>query len=81
LLPPTAEDEAAAEPPTIALVARAHDRTIVSLTRLRVRADAGHDVVVQRTVRRWPCAVDARHGSAPTRVSDLFAGRRFALTV
>lgn len=64
LLPPAAEEDAAAEPPTIALVARAHDRTIVSLTRLRVRADDGQDVVMQRTV-----------------VSDLLAGRRFALTV
>jgi hypothetical protein len=64
LLPPDADDRSAARFPTIALFARAYGTTIVSLTRVQARADAGQDVVMQRTL-----------------VSDLFAGRRFSLTV
>ena len=64
LVPTASDDEAGAERPTLAIVARAHGRTIVSLTRVRAEADAGQEVVMQRTV-----------------VSDLLAGRRFALTV
>jgi hypothetical protein len=36
--------------PTFALFARAHGRTLVSLTRVHARADAGQDVVMQRTL-------------------------------
>ncbi len=50
MLPPEAEDGRTAALPTIAFVARAQGRTLVSLTRVQARADAGQDVVMQRTL-------------------------------
>ncbi len=46
---PPAGDEEKAELPTLAIVARAKGRTLISLTR-QGRADDGQDVVMQRTL-------------------------------
>ena len=65
MLPPDPDAAAKSQLPTIALFARIHDRTVISLTRVQQsRTDPGQDVVMQRTV-----------------VSDLFAGRSFSMTV
>jgi hypothetical protein len=50
LMPPDADDRHAARFPTVALFARAHGTTLISLTRVQPRADDGQDVVMQRTV-------------------------------
>ena len=49
LLPPAADEVGKGELPTLAIVARARGRTLISLTR-QARADDGQDVVMQRTV-------------------------------
>ncbi len=65
LMPSEARDGTLSRFPTLALFARVHNRTIVSLTHVQAsRTDVGQEVVMQRTA-----------------VSDLFAGRRFSLTV
>lgn len=50
LVPTAPEDGHRAELPTVALVARAQGRAIVSLTRVQARADDGQEVVMQRTL-------------------------------
>jgi hypothetical protein len=50
LLPPEQDAERAGVLPTFALFARAHGRTLVSLTRVQARADTGQEVVMQRTL-------------------------------
>jgi hypothetical protein len=50
LLPPDDADERGAQLPTLAFFVRAQGRALVSLTRVRARADAGQDVVMQRTL-------------------------------
>lgn len=50
LLPTEADGEGKAVLPTVAFFARAHGRTLVSLTRMQARPDAGQDVVMQRTL-------------------------------
>lgn len=83
LMPPDADDRHAARFPTIALFARAHGTTIISLTRMQQRADDGQDVVMQRTVvsdllagRRFSLTVYEDHtlGDAATRIMG-FGGR------
>ncbi|MCC6850059.1 MAG: hypothetical protein IT294_16260 [Deltaproteobacteria bacterium] len=50
LVPNPPEDGHRAELPTVAIFARAQGRAIVSLTRVRARADEGQEVVMQRTL-------------------------------
>ncbi len=50
LLPADADRDGIGELPTLAFVARAQGRAIVSLTRVRARADDGQNVVMQRTL-------------------------------
>lgn len=50
LVPTLPEEGRRAELPTLALVARAQGRTLVSLTRVRTRPDDGQEVVMQRTL-------------------------------
>ena len=77
LLPSDAAEERAAVLPTIALFARAQGRTLVSLTRIQARPDAGQDIVMQRTLvsdllagRRFSLTVYEDHaiGDAATRL-------------
>jgi hypothetical protein len=49
LLPPEANEVGKGELPTLAVVARARGRTLISLTR-QGRTDDGQDVVMQRTI-------------------------------
>ena len=83
LLPPDADDRRAARFPTIALFARAYGTTIVSLTRVQARTDAGQDVVMQRTLvsdllagRRFSLTVYEDHtlGDTATRLMG-FGGK------
>jgi hypothetical protein len=83
LLPPDADDRRAARFPTIALFARAYGTTIVSVTKVQARADAGQDVVMQRTLvsdllegRRFSLTVYEDHtlGETATRLMG-FGGK------
>jgi hypothetical protein len=49
LLPPESNEAGRGQLPTLAIVARARGRTLISLTR-QARADDGQDVVMQRTI-------------------------------
>jgi hypothetical protein len=79
LLPPD-DAEGKAVLPTVAIFARAHGRTLVSLTHVRARADEGQDVVMQRTLvsdllagRRFSLTVYEDHaiGEAATRLMGV----------
>jgi hypothetical protein len=83
LLPPDEDDRRGARFPTVALFARAHGATLISLTRVQPRADDGQEVVMQRTVvsdllagRRFSLTVYEDHtlGEAATRLMG-FGGR------
>jgi hypothetical protein len=80
LLPPNADDRRAARLPTLALFARAHGATLISLTRVHARADDGQNVVMQRTLvsdllagRRFSLTVYEDHtlGEAATRLMGV----------
>ena len=83
LLPPDQADRSGARFPTIALFARAHGATLISLTRVQPRVEDGQEVVMQRTVvsdllagRRFSLTVYEDHtlGEAATRLMG-FGGR------
>jgi hypothetical protein len=50
LLPSGSGNESGGDPPIFALIARAHDRTLISLTQPGVRLDAEQKLVLQRFV-------------------------------
>jgi hypothetical protein len=83
LLPADAEQDGVGESPTLALFARAKGRAIVSLTRVRARADDGQNVVMQRTLvsdllsgRRFSLTVYEDHAISDAAVRLMGVGTR-----
>lgn len=83
LLPPATDANRPGELPTLALVARAKGRTLISLTRTETRQDDGQEVVMQRTLvsdllagRRFSLTVYEDHAISEAATRLLGVGTR-----
>ncbi len=86
LVPPPADGGRNAELPTLALFARAQGRTLVSLTRVQARPDAGQEIVMQRTIvsdllagRRFSLTVYEDHAISDAAARLMGIGTRLTL--